>query len=164
MRYYFPGLITCSTLPRAKSFNFPFTTNTGENSLRLLLRSFSLKPNSNVATPEFACDAVKRSIEKEGLKPLLFDIYPDKSYWTNYDKSDLEKGKPSVIILAHLYGFLHPETATIMEYCKANKIFLIHDLAQSFGLDESKLSYGSIFYSFGPGKSTTAAGGGIITR
>jgi dTDP-4-amino-4,6-dideoxygalactose transaminase len=161
MSYFFPSPITTLDIPPVQGIEPPFTVNSGENALRLLLRSFKLNPGSKVAIPQFVCDAVSNAVFNEGLNPLALDTYPN-AYWTNYDKTILDKEKPLALVLVHLYGFLHPDTYTIIEYCKANNIKLIHDLAQSFGVDESSLTYGSIFYSFGPGKSTTAAGGGII--
>ncbi|MGZ3866683.1 MAG: DegT/DnrJ/EryC1/StrS family aminotransferase, partial [Bacteroidia bacterium] len=75
----------------------------------------------------------------------------------------LSEEKPSVVIIVHLYGFIHPDAESVMNYCKTNSIKLIHDAAQSYGIDESKLSHSSgIVYSFGPGKSSTAAGGAIL--
>ncbi len=163
MNYYFPSIITSlsfshKTLPA--SFH---TVNAGKNAIRLLLRSYKLKPKSKVALPLYVCDSLKRAVSKEGLEPLYLDLKPDGTFWADYNVELLRKEKPDVIILVHLYGFLHPDTKFLMDFCKENNIILIHDAAQSYGIDEDLLTYSSgVVYSFGPGKSSTAAGGALV--
>ncbi len=133
MNYYFPGLFPDSILSRINnkplSFPFEYHLNSGENALRLVLRSFKLKPLTKVAIPGFVCGSVKSAVVNEGLSPVLFDLKNDNTFWTDY---------------------------TI------DNITLIHDAAQSYGINKNKLSGGPVVYSFGPGKSTTAAGGAIV--
>jgi dTDP-4-amino-4,6-dideoxygalactose transaminase len=117
--------------------------------------------HSKVAVPMFVCHSLTNAVIQEHFQPCYFDLKKN-SYWTNYDLNSISIEQCSVIILVHLYGFLHPDTKTIEEYCRQKNVFLIHDMAQCFGINESELSYGSIMYSFGPGKSSTAAGGGLI--
>jgi len=163
MNYYFPSIITSlsfssKTLPA--SFQI---VNSGENAIRLLLRGYKLGPKSKVALPLYVCDSLKQAVSKEGLEPLYLDLKPDGTFWSDYNVELLLKEKPGAIILVHLYGFLHPDTKSIMDFCKTNNIFLIHDAAQSYGVDESALPYSSgLVYSFGPGKSSTAAGGALV--
>lgn len=163
MKYFFPGPLASSALPAGSLAGYLFTVNSGENALRLILRSYNIGKGARIAVPLYVCDSVKNAVLKEGMQPVYFDLHTGNSYWTNYDKALLEKEKPSVLILVHLYGFLHPDTKDLMEYCKAKGIFLVHDLAQCYGLNVADITYGSIFYSFSAGKSTTAAGGAIIT-
>ena len=73
------------------------------------------------------------------------------------------KERPAVVILVHLYGFLHSDTSVIAEFSRENSIYLIHDAAQSYGIEEQSLGYSSgLVYSFGPGKSSTAACGAVV--
>jgi dTDP-4-amino-4,6-dideoxygalactose transaminase len=159
MNYYFPSILTSldfssGELPR--SFH---TVNSGENAIRLLLRSFGLKARSKVALPLYVCDSLKEAVLKEGFEPLYLDLKADRAFWSDYTFNE----RPAAVILVHLYGFLHPDTEAVMNFCKSNSIFLIHDAAQSYGIDESALTYSSgLVYSFGPGKSSTAAGGAIV--
>jgi dTDP-4-amino-4,6-dideoxygalactose transaminase len=160
MNYYFPGPIDTINIPHNTGL-CKYSTNSGENAIRLVLKSFDLSANAKVATPLFVCDSLKTAITKENLQPIYLDI-KDNTYWASYDLNLLKKQQVAVIILVHLYGFIHPDTRLVSEYCKQNGVFLIHDMAQCYGADESQLDYGSIIYSFGPGKSSTAAGGGLI--
>ncbi|HXP51634.1 MAG TPA: DegT/DnrJ/EryC1/StrS family aminotransferase [Bacteroidia bacterium] len=160
MNYYFPGPIDTINIPHNTGL-CKYSVNSGENAIRLVLKSFNLSVNAKVAIPLFVCDSLKTAVVKEKLQPVYLDI-KDNTYWTNYDLNLLKQQQVAVVILVHLYGFIHPDTNLISEYCKQNGVFLIHDMAQCYGADESQLDFGSVVYSFGPGKSTTAAGGGLI--
>jgi len=160
MDYYFPGPIDTLEIPHNKGL-LKYSVNSGENAVRLVLKSFDLQSTDKVAVPLFVCDSLKEAIIKEGLQPLYLDI-KGGNYWANYDLKLIKKQNVKTIILVHLYRFIHPDTTQVSQFCKENGIFLIHDMAQCYGADESQLTYGSIVYSFGSGKSTTAAGGGLI--
>jgi dTDP-4-amino-4,6-dideoxygalactose transaminase len=159
MNYYFPSILTSLDLSSGelpKSFH---TVNSGENAIRLLLRSYGLKTRSKVALPLYVCDSLKEAVLKEGFEPVYLDLKADHTFWSEYAFNE----KPAAVILVHLYGFLHPDTDAVMNFCRSNSIFLIHDAAQSYGIDENTLTYGSgLVYSFGPGKSSTAACGAIV--
>ncbi|HXD92498.1 MAG TPA: DegT/DnrJ/EryC1/StrS family aminotransferase [Bacteroidia bacterium] len=163
MNYFFPSFIECFDVEQKSLPQLKITVNSGTNALRLLLRSFDLSPNDKIAIPAFVCDSVKYAVEQEKLTPVLFDLKPDNSFWTSYDIDLIKSTGIKAVILVHLYGFIHPDTKEIVDFCESNNIKLIHDAAQSYGIDEEKLNKGDgIVYSFGPGKSTTAAGGAWI--
>src|ERR1700751_2805109 len=163
MKYFFPSFIERFEVEQKPLPQLKITVNSGTNALRLLLRSFNLSVNDKVAIPAFVCDSVKYAVEQEKLTPVLFDLKPDNSFWTFYDLEYIKLENIKTVVLVHLYGFIHPDTKEIVEFCKNNNIKLIHDSAQSYGIDEKFLNEGDgIVYSFGPGKSTTAAGGAWI--
>jgi len=163
MNYYFPSILTSLTFSdKTLPLSF-FTVNSGENAIRLLLRSYKLNPGSKVALPLYVCDSLKQAVLKENLEPLYLDLKPEGTFHADYNVDFLVKEKPSVVILVHLYGFLHPDTNSVMEFCKKNNIYLVHDAAQSYGIDETSLTFSSgLVYSFGPGKSSTAACGALV--
>ncbi len=162
MHYYFPSIIPGLSIPKEKISVAFHTVNSGENGIRLLLRNLPLPPKAKVGLPLFVCDSLKEAVLKEGLSPFYLDLKSDGTYWSDYT-SALNAKEVKAIILVHLYGFIHPDTNLIMNEAKLKGIPLIHDAAQSYGIDESKLSHSSgIIYSFGPGKSSTAAGGAIL--
>src|ERR1700757_237349 len=163
MKYFFPSFIERFEVEQKSLPQLKITVNSGTNALRLLLRSFNLSVNDKIAIPAFVCDSVKYAVEQEKFTPILFDLKPDNSFWTSYDMDLIKSSNIKVVILVHLYGFIHPDTKEIVDFCESNNIKLIHDAAQSYGVDEKKLNKGgAIIYSFGPGKSTTAAGGAWI--
>jgi dTDP-4-amino-4,6-dideoxygalactose transaminase len=163
MSYYFPTFLTLPYQTASDTNRIEFAVDSGKSALRLLLRSFKLPAGSKIAIPAFVCSAVREAVEAENLIPVYFDL-DEKSFWTAYDFQQIESEKIRAVILVHLYGFMHPHTKRVSEFCKKNNILLIHDAAQSYGIDENALSEGDgIVYSFGPGKSVTAAGGGWIS-
>ncbi len=163
MNYYFPSVLSSLHFSGKSLLDSVHSVNSGENAIRLLLRSYKFEKGTKVALPLYVCDSLKEAVLKEGFEPLYLDLKPDGTFWADYNSELLLKEKPTAIILVHLYGFLHPDTISVMNFCKANKLFLIHDAAQSNGIDESVLTYSSgLVYSFGPGKSSTAAGGAIV--
>lgn len=161
MNYYFPSIIDSVKLPEKRLPSAWMTVDSGENAVRLLLRSYRLREGSSVAVPFYVCDSLKQAVLKEGLSIFYLDLKNDGTFWADYNS--LEKERLAVVILVHLYGFLHPDSKKIMEFCQSNNIPLIHDAAQSYGINEESLFYSSgLVYSFGPGKSSTAAGGAIV--
>jgi dTDP-4-amino-4,6-dideoxygalactose transaminase len=163
MSYYFPSILSSFDFSGQPNPPLPFTVNSGANAVRLLLRSFSLPKGSRVALPVYVCDSLKDAVLAEGFVPTYLDLKPDGSFWADYELLLPDPEKIGAVILVHLYGFIHPDTNEVMNFCKSRSIPLIHDAAQSYGIDESKLTYSSgIVYSFGPGKSSTAANGAIV--
>ncbi len=163
MNYFFPSFFTSPIIPQAVSELQGFTTNSGENALRLLLRSFHLPEQTPVAIPAFVCDLVPKALIAENLTPVYLDLKNDGTYWSNYNFQKIEEEKCRAVILVHLYGFVHPDTASVVRFCAEKNIRLIHDAAQCYGADDFSSGDGTV-YSFGPGKSTTSALGGWITR
>jgi dTDP-4-amino-4,6-dideoxygalactose transaminase len=163
MNYFFPSYINSINIKQEPLPELKITVNSGKNALRLLLRSFGLSPHSKVAIPAFVCNSVKQAVEKEKHTPILFDLKADNTFWTFYDTDKIKEQNIKVVILVHLFGFIHPDTKQISDFCEKNCIIMIHDAAQSYGIDEQHLPKGNgIIYSFGPGKSSAASGGAWI--
>lgn len=162
MDYFFPSILPSINIEN-QSKKLSYTVNSGENAIRLLLQNLQLKKRSKIALPLFVCDSLKNAVIQEGFEPFYLDLKSDNTFWADYDTDKIRSSNISAVILVHLYGFLHPDSSEIMDVCKNSKIPLIHDAAQSYGIDEKNLTYSSgIVYSFGPGKSSTAAGGAIV--
>ena len=163
MNYYFPSILSSLYFTNKELPVGFLPVNSGENAIRLLLRSYGLKPDSKIAIPVYVCDSLKQAVLKEGFEPIYLDLKADGSFWSDYNAELISKERPAVVILVHLYGFLHPDTISVMDFCKTHSILLIHDAAQSYGIDERAFIYSSgLVYSFGPGKSSTAACGALV--
>ncbi len=145
------------------SSKYQFVNNASQG-IYLLLRSFNLEPGSKVGSSPLLCNSVTSAILKAGLSPYYFDI--TKDYILDYDEKYFNKSGISALILPHLYGSLHPDTEKIVNWCKNNKIFLLSDTAQSFGLifnDKPAIELGDGgVYSFGFGKASSCAGGALV--
>ena len=160
--YYFPSPFIVNEVIDSKNYDLASTVNSGKNALRIALKSLSLPINSTVGIPVFSCNEVVNAVMEEGLKPVFFDVKEIGSYWADHNEQKILNLDVKAIIVTHLYGFLHPDTLSIIDMCSRNNIKLIHDLAQSFGMDISLFKNNLIIYSFGPGKSTSAAKGGEV--
>lgn len=163
MRYYFPGAIKSKNDYINSIAIDEFTVSCGEHAIQIILQSTNLRPGVKVAIPAFVCHSVKRAVTNAGCVPYYLDLKSDGTFHSAYVPEKLKEANVAVVVLVHLYGYLHPDTKMVEEYCLLNNILLIHDLAQSYGLDENQFhdNFPKV-YSFGPGKSTTAAGGAII--
>src|SRR6185369_12541261 len=102
----FPSILNSLNFPDRPIPDSFHAVNSGKNAIRLLLRSYKLKPGAKVALPMFVCDSLKEAVLKEGFTPLYLDLKPDGTFWADYSQSILENEKPIAVILAHLYGFL----------------------------------------------------------
>lgn len=162
--YYFPSPFIENEVIDPKGFDFGLTVNCGKNALRIALRSFNLPKNAGIGIPVYSCNEVVSAVLEEDLVPFFFDNKETDSYWADFDEQKIRNSNVKAIILTHLYGFLHPDTKAIIESCHKNDIKMIHDMAQSYGLDVSLFKDQLIVYSFGPGKSTTAAKGGELVN
>jgi hypothetical protein len=163
MNYFFPSIISNSKQFEDLVPPSMYTVSSGEEAIRVLIRAQGFTMRSKIAIPAFVCGSVARAIVAEGHVPIYLDLKTTGTFLTDYSFQFLDAEKPVALILVHLYGFLHCDNQAIENYCIDNNIYLIQDLAQSYGLDEDLLN--PIFprvYSFGPGKSSTAAGGAII--
>ncbi len=137
----------------------------GRVALRLLIKSIGLKPGSRIALPPLICRVVVDAILKEKMAPDFVDISAS-DFFMKFEQDYFFKKKFDMILLPHLYGVLHPQTEEIINFARENKIPLIHDAAQSFGLTYKgkpiiEHNEGG-FYSFGAGKATTAASGALV--
>jgi dTDP-4-amino-4,6-dideoxygalactose transaminase len=167
----FLGPLNETDLPLIRSLN-PLSRNneeywcsSGTKAIQLLLKSFSNDGEKKlvVGFPAFICSDVQYAIEQEGHIPLYLDIELQHFF---LDENEVFKKKMDVLILPHIYGVLHPKTKEVINHCEKHGIYLIHDAAQSYGLQFNgvpieQCSDGGVI-SFGAGKSLTAASGAIV--
>ena len=126
---YLPIINSYFKLPDNDNF-----VGSGTSGIRLLLKSLNLKRHSRIGIPALICEDVRRAILKEKHDPILLDI--DRDYlFLEYNPGKLIKDNLDCIILPHLYGILHPYTGHFRQFTHENNILLIHDAAQSYGLN-----------------------------
>ncbi len=163
MNYFFPNPFIGGEKHRyGNDIGLEVTIDSGKSAIQQVLRSFNLDKYSKIGIPAFCCSSLQRAITDEKLVPFFFDFIDSKNYWADYSIEQIKKNDIKVVILTHLYGFIHPDTKKIVKFSHENGVRIIHDVAQSFGIDVSLFGHDPIIYSFGPGKSTTAALGGEI--
>lgn len=140
-----------------------FITVNGRTAIYLFLKSLGLEAGSTVAVQAFTCNAVINPILSAGLKPLYIDINPSNF---NMDFDDFIKKVDTsvkVVILQHTFGLKADER--IVQYCRANGIFVLEDCAHTLG----EVSFGGMgdasMLSFGIEKLLpTRIGGALIVN
>jgi hypothetical protein len=138
--------------------------NSGRKGILLLLESFHLRKNSRVGLPPLICNSVAETVRDAGLNPYFLDI--SNEFQLEFDEIKFNTAKIKALILPHLYGTIHPGTEEITEWCRQKSVYLINDTAQSFKIEFKgspliECGNGGV-YSFGPGKSSTCAGGAMV--
>ncbi|MBP7089013.1 MAG: DegT/DnrJ/EryC1/StrS family aminotransferase, partial [Candidatus Omnitrophica bacterium] len=148
--------------------------NSGTDALVLSLRSLAIKlkkknyfdKKDEIITTPFTFIATVESIVNSGATPVLVDIDPDTF---NISPQAVKKAitKNTVgIIPVHLYG-LSCDMDEILKVAKENNLFIIEDVAQSFGATYKKKKLGTLgdygAFSFFPSKNLGSYGdGGLV--
>jgi dTDP-4-amino-4,6-dideoxygalactose transaminase len=139
----------------------------GLDAIRLSLIALGIGPGDEVIVPSNTFIATVLAVSHVGAKPVF--VEPDIRYY-NMDPSNLDAlvtSKTKAIIPVHLYG-QSCEMKSIINFAKANGLFVIEDNAQAHGASHNgKLtgSWGDInAVSFYPGKNLGALGdAGAVT-
>lgn len=141
-------------------------TNNGTTALHLALVAMGLQPGDEVLIPTVTYIATANAVRYCGAVPVLVDVCPDTM---NIDPADLQRHltpKTKGIIPVHLYG--HPaEMGPIMEFAKANGLFVLEDAAEAHGAEYLGRKVGTFgecsTFSFFGNKIVTTGEGGMIT-
>jgi len=141
---------------------FLFTSARG--ALLAVLNNLGLEKGDEVIVQAFTCCAVVNPVISAGAKPVYVDI--DKNY--NIDILDLKKkisDKTKVIIVQHTFG-LGAQIEEIVKIARKRNIFVIEDLAHSFGVEYKGGKLGSFadcaVVSFGRSKVASSMFGGAV--
>lgn len=132
------------------------------------IRSVTEDSRDEVIIPDFICKSVINAVGSVGLKPVLVPI--SSKSWFYQQQALLDKiNKNTLALIVVSYFGLTPiiKQEKADQLCQAlDKVTIIADWAQSFGVSPSIPRLPDpkiIIYSFGPGKSLPAGGGGMIT-
>ncbi|MFZ5568860.1 MAG: DegT/DnrJ/EryC1/StrS family aminotransferase [Thermodesulfobacteriota bacterium] len=145
-----------------------FGFGSGAEAISACLRASGIGPGHEVVMPSFCCHSVADAVRSCGAEPLFCEVGRDLNPDGNHILSLLN---PSVraIIFPHLFG--RPGDIQLLEEKlhrsgDRDRILLIDDAAQSFGACIDSRPIGTFgdagIISFGPGKMTTASGGGLL--
>jgi len=144
---------------------FSIALSSGRLGLRLILESLELDKGDEVIMPAYTFYAVRETIEKCGLKPVLVDVNEDDCNM----QVGLIEGKITIrtkaIIATHLYGN-SCELNRISEIAGKYNLFVIEDCAQALGAQYCGRRVGSYgdfsFFSLESVKPFHTFGGGVI--
>lgn len=143
-----------------------FWVTSGKAALTLILLGLKrLSMRRKVVIPAYTCYSVPSSIRKAGLEVALCDV---DSATLDFNMADLKcvlDKDVLAVIPTHLLGCC-ADVAQVRRYADDKHIYVIEDVAQSFGaLKEGKPlgTKGDVaFLSFGRGKNITCGSGGVI--
>ena len=135
---------------------------TERSGLDLLLGTLAWPPGSEVLVSAVTIHDMVRIIEQHGLVAVPIDI----------DERDMSPRMESIeravtsqtraILVAHLFGGIFP-TAPIVEWAERHGVLVLEDCAQAFdGRYAGHPQADVVMFSFGPIKTATALGGGLM--
>jgi dTDP-4-amino-4,6-dideoxygalactose transaminase len=138
----------------------------GRDAIEYGLRAVGVGPGDSVLTQAFTCHAIEEAILRSGAQPVFVDLEAGE---LNPSIRTLEEAwkrasKPKALLIQHTLGY-PADVPAIREWCTQRKVFLIEDLAQSFGacdLDGRELGTLAdiVICSFGRDKIIDAVSGG----
>lgn len=139
----------------------------GTAAIHLALRILGVGEGDRVFVPTLTFSATANPVVYEKAAPVFIDSEEDT--W-NMDPKALAQAfekypHPKAVIVVHLYGTA-AKLDEIMEICKAHKVPLIEDAAESLGSTykgKQTGTFGKIgIYSFNGNKIITTSGGGML--
>ncbi|GFI16771.1 MAG: aminotransferase class I/II-fold pyridoxal phosphate-dependent enzyme [Lachnospiraceae bacterium] len=139
----------------------------GTAAIHLALRILGVGEGDRVFVPTLTFSATANPVVYEKAVPVFIDSEEDT--W-NMDPKALAQAfekypHPKAVIVVHLYGTA-AKLDEIMEICKAHKVPLIEDAAESLGSTykgKQTGTFGKIgIYSFNGNKIITTSGGGML--
>ena len=142
--------------------------NSGREAIQSVLTAHGLGQKDKVILPSYCCETVAQAVIDSGATPIFCDVNEDYNPDVNHILR-LVSSEVKAIIFPHLFG--KPGRIDLLEAAleKRNlrsQILLIDDAAQSFGARLNHRLVGTFgdagIISFGPGKTMTASGGGLI--
>lgn len=147
---------------------YVFGFNSGSEAIYAALTVRGIGPGDKAILPSYCCESVARAIVRTGATPVFFDMNEEYNPDVGHI-STLIDPEVKAIIFPHLFG--NPAAIDKMEDALSrsglrSKVLLIDDAAQSFGARlNGKLvgTFGDVgIISFGPGKTMSASGGGLL--
>jgi dTDP-4-amino-4,6-dideoxygalactose transaminase len=145
-----------------------FGFNSGQDAIYAALKARGVKRGDRVIMPSYCCETVARAVLDSGADIYFCDIGADLNPDIDHILSILDPDVKA-IIFTHLFGnpgSIDELEKRLEEIGRRSDILVIDDAAQSFGaILNGKLlgTFGDAgIISFGPGKTMTASGGGLL--
>jgi dTDP-4-amino-4,6-dideoxygalactose transaminase len=142
--------------------------NSGQEAICAALIAWGIKKGDRVIMPSYCCETVAMAVLDSGADIIFCDIGGDLNPDVSHILS-LVSPEVKAVIFPHLFG--NPGSIDRLEKGLEgtglrSDILVIDDAAQSFGAQLNGRLLGTFgdagIISFGPGKTMTAAGGGLL--
>lgn len=129
----------------------------------LLLGALELPRGSEVLMSAINVPAMFRLVEEHGLIPVPLDIDSDTLAPSAEQVRRVVTSRTRAIVIAHLFG-TRVDLEAIAALARERDILLVEDHAQAFvGVPEELPATADVaLWSFGPIKTTSALGGGVV--
>lgn len=147
------------------------TCANGTDAIQLALRAIGVGKGDLVLVPNMTFWATFEAVVNVGASPVTvdIDIVDGGIDWSSLTEA-ITRYKPKAAVIAHLYGWGSANLKAIRNLCAENKVLLIEDGAQCFGveIDGEPIYKGALISttSFYPAKVLGAAGdaGAVFTN
>jgi dTDP-4-amino-4,6-dideoxygalactose transaminase len=145
-----------------------FGFNSGQDAICAALIARGIKKGDKVIMPSYCCETVARAVLDSGADISFCDIRDDFNPDVDHILTLIDPDVKAVIF-PHLFG--NPGSIDRLEKHlekmeRRSDILIIDDAAQSFGAELNGRLLGTFgdagIISFGPGKTMTATGGGLL--
>jgi len=126
------------------NLKYAFAVQSGTAALHTALKAAGVEKGDRVITPNFTCLSNISTISQCNAVPIVVEIERD-TLGLDYDlvMIAIEKYKPKVLQLVHVYGHPARDTKKIINLCKKNKIIVIEDSSESFGAEINGVKTGT---------------------
>jgi dTDP-4-amino-4,6-dideoxygalactose transaminase len=123
---------------------FSIAVQSGTSALHLALKSLNVKKDDNILLPNYTCVSNISTISQCGAKAILVDVEKE-TLGLDFElvKIAVEKYKPKVLQLVHIYGYPARDTFKIIKLCKLKNIKVIEDTSESLGAKINKRNVGT---------------------
>ena len=146
---------------------YSFTVNNATASLELSAQMCLFKEGNEFICPSHTFTASAYPFVKKGAIPVWADIDSDTRVVTLDTIKACVTSKTKAVVVVHLYGFIISDIEDIANFCQANGILLIEDVAQAMGTEINGKKAGTFgdfgVFSFHSHKNITTLGeGGML--
>ncbi len=129
----------------------------------LLLSSLRLPPRSEVLMSALTVPDMERIARHHGLEPVPVDLVKDGCTPSLVSLQRAVTSRSRLLVVAHLFG-TRIDMEPIHAFARRHDLFVIEDCAQAYHGDQYRghADSDAALFSFGPIKTATALGGGVI--
>lgn len=137
----------------------------GTLAIYLALKALGIGPGDEVLVQNVSFIASANAIEMVGAKPVFVDIRAYNDLTIDLSRIELSP-RTKGLMIAHLFGTACSNIEEVVQYCKANGLYLIEDAAQALFVTNGSTHCGNFgdvgTFSFYADKTITTAEGGFV--
>jgi len=120
------------------------TVQSGTSALHLALKALGAQKGTKIIIPNYSCSANISSVSQCSSTAIIVEVEKD-TLGLDYElvKLAIDKYKPKILQLVHIYGFPARDTEKIVKLCKKKKIVIIEDASEALGAKINNRNIGS---------------------